>query len=584
MVDINALPDEVLEFILSYLPPYRDLEKCEIVCKRWRAIVRNVRRRAKMNLNRGLVDFHLCWRSLHPVDMVPMIAGRFSHSAVVHENSMYIFGGGSSADTTFNDLWRFDLSERKWVRPLSMGNYPSPKASATMVCYGDQLILFGGWRYPSLYPPYQPWRLFDELHMYSIKDNRWTVHTPACGPPPMAGHSATIQGNKMVVFGGYQLNNEVNSNSNDIWCLNLDTLVWYQPEVAGVKPPARYAQFQIVLDDDHILVIGGCGGPNNMFSDAWLLNMKNEVWQWRNVPIKNRKWAATHMWCNPACRVGSKLVVLGPTPSRPLDFQILKQQMPQVSNRVRHEAPLLRDDNAPWNRNRVQNEDGLRNPRQELNVNARDAPNRQAGNGNDLVNRHNNLVNNNQRNANVPNDNQNNANIEDEAINRLQRNLALRYRESDPKMPKRFDERHEDRFRMAAFNVPDNAQNASSRERQQERVRRMEEKMNALRNLRRNNGEQKTEEPTRKRAKRNCLAMFVCDISNVLSGDCCIEWIEYKNYGIVAGAPERLILSSIVAGNGELIMFGGVNKESLTEMVPQVSNAVHFLTAPRTII
>lgn len=256
-----------------------------------------------MNFDKSLTEFKLCWKCVVPIDMAPMIAGRFSHAAVVHENSMYIFGGGSSTTTTFNDLWRFDLSKRQWIRPLSMGTYPSPKASATMVCHKNNLILFGGWRYPSAYPPYQPWRLFDELHVYNIKENRWSMYTPDDGPPPMTGHSATIHRNKMVVFGGYQRNDTTTSSSNEVWCLDLDTFTWSKPAVSATKPPARYGQFQFYVDDDNCLIMGGCGGPNNMFSDAWRLDMSSNVWKWKAVIIKNKQWTSTHMWCNPACRV-----------------------------------------------------------------------------------------------------------------------------------------------------------------------------------------------------------------------------------------------------------------------------------------
>lgn len=41
MVLINDLPDEVLEFIMSHLPPYKDLESCSLVCKRWNHIVQS---------------------------------------------------------------------------------------------------------------------------------------------------------------------------------------------------------------------------------------------------------------------------------------------------------------------------------------------------------------------------------------------------------------------------------------------------------------------------------------------------------------------------------------------------------------
>ncbi len=59
------------------------------------------------------------------------------------------------------------------------------------------------------------------------------------------------------------------------------------------------------MDETHLLILGGCGGPNNMFNDAWLLDMKNDLWTWKVVTITNKKWAASHMWCNPACKVMS---------------------------------------------------------------------------------------------------------------------------------------------------------------------------------------------------------------------------------------------------------------------------------------
>lgn len=38
---INDLPDEILEFIFGHMPPYKDLESCALVCKRWTTIVRS---------------------------------------------------------------------------------------------------------------------------------------------------------------------------------------------------------------------------------------------------------------------------------------------------------------------------------------------------------------------------------------------------------------------------------------------------------------------------------------------------------------------------------------------------------------
>lgn len=41
--NLNDLPDEILEFIFGHMPPYRDLQSCALVCKRWMNIVRSKR-------------------------------------------------------------------------------------------------------------------------------------------------------------------------------------------------------------------------------------------------------------------------------------------------------------------------------------------------------------------------------------------------------------------------------------------------------------------------------------------------------------------------------------------------------------
>ena len=51
------------------------------------------------------------------------ITERYSHSACYHNKSVYIFGGCTLSNTTFNDLWRFDLATRKWIRPVALGGY-----------------------------------------------------------------------------------------------------------------------------------------------------------------------------------------------------------------------------------------------------------------------------------------------------------------------------------------------------------------------------------------------------------------------------------------------------------------------------
>lgn len=167
----------------------------------------------------------------------------------------------------------------------------------------------------------------------------------------------------------------------------------------------------------------------------------------------------------------------------------------------------------------------------------------------------------------------------DDAASRRQRNLQLRSREENHFLPQRFDEPMEERLGMAAFSVAE--QQGQGHQKRLEHLLRMEEKLL----MRRPEPQPADVTPSPKRIKRNCIGVYLADISQILAEEPELDWIPYKNFGMIPGAPERLICSSLVGGNCELIMFGGLRKQSvLNEAEMEVSNAVHFLTFPRHII
>ena len=86
------------------------------------------------------------------------------------------------------------------------------------------------------------------------------------------------------------------------------------------------------------------------------------------------------------------------------------------------------------------------------------------------------------------------------------------------------------------------------------------------------------------------MAMYVLDISRVLE-DFCAMWLALRPCPMPVSNPEETILYSLVAGRGELIMFGGIQKDamSVTSAVQppsqnNVSNSLHFISAPRGVI
>ncbi|KYB27517.1 F-box only protein 42 [Tribolium castaneum] len=527
---IEDLPDEVLEFILSLIPPYKDLHDCMQVSKRWRRCVLNVAKTKLRNLHKAIVDFDIRWFTLTPVEMAPTISKRYSHTAAIHENSMYVFGGCTCSMTTFNDLWRLDLSKRQWVRPLAMGTYPSPKACSSLICYKDLLVLFGGWAYPPSYPLYQSWHLFNELHIYDIAANHWTCVNTTNTPPPTAGHSVSVVGEWMIVFGGiHKPSTAVHcEKSNDIWKLNLETWTWYRQEVEGEpRPNGRLGQTQVVLDPKHLLIIGGSGGPTLNYCDAWILNMEGAVWKWKQVDIEGKANKPNNIWTNPGCKIGDKIVML---------------------NRIREDqtCPIVYYPKNSWVNRRSPQEDSKlaridlasREPDRDENVNGRRG-----------------VLRNQKREADDDD-------VYQPGCSNNQRGDILINNWSPPIN------------NLAAFSVPNNRLSKSDRIREQRLARLSEIKEN----MKKNKKEEKN--------KSHYLGIYVLDLSKALSSRPYVTWLPPKNLG---NGPEETILYTLLAGKSELVMFGGIRKDPTSlgfsvNFNSQISNSLHFISAPNYVI
>ncbi|KAK2705246.1 hypothetical protein QYM36_017329, partial [Artemia franciscana] len=137
----KTLPDEILEIIFRSLAPYSDLRSCSLVCKQWNRVAKSTYRYGIDKLYSGLRGSALlqCTTQIH--DIAP---SRRSHVATcVVGDYLYAFGGSFVDDyrdyrAAFNDLWKMNLSSRKWERIIptvsdvrkTKWQVPSPRARA----------------------------------------------------------------------------------------------------------------------------------------------------------------------------------------------------------------------------------------------------------------------------------------------------------------------------------------------------------------------------------------------------------------------------------------------------------------------
>ncbi|XP_022090315.1 F-box only protein 42-like isoform X2 [Acanthaster planci] len=267
------------------------------------------------------------------------------HSACFVDGIMYMFGGmipataNTHSGTCFCDLQMLDLRDRTWTRLLATGQYPSPKAGASMVHHSGSLILYGGWAPPVPNPPHQPPIVFNDLHMYDITRNHWRAVVTSVSPPPLANHRASLLGDLMIIFGG---SSGSRKKENDVWVFSLKSMTWNRMEIDGKKPPARDKHIQVELDDGHILIIAGLGNLDKELHDVWMLDISEIPWCWREIEVKDKAHAAPKMFCHAACKIDECVVFFSCSRTSSNSCRNLSSQM---STQFRHRQ--LRDHPSP---------------------------------------------------------------------------------------------------------------------------------------------------------------------------------------------------------------------------------------------
>lgn len=116
-----------------------------------------------------------------------------------------------------------------------------------------------------------------------------------------------------------------------------------------------------------------------------------------------------------------------------------------------------------------------------------------------------------------------------------------------------------------------------NRERQLETLRRLEEKFKSKYSI--------PKQPVEPPKPRNSMAMYVLDISEVLSHKRA-TWLPPRTPPSTESAPEITVLYSLVLGMSELIMFGGIEKDEqeINNYENTACSHLRIISAPRDII
>lgn len=198
----------------------------------------------------------------------PRIDGTIAYDA--DAASLYLFGG--QARDTLNDLWRYSIPSKTWLRLEPTGTLPLPRLGHTLL-FDEQrkrLILFGG----------QGGGFFSDVWAFDLKTQRWTLLAPEnTGPSRRYGHSAILdtETNRMIISHGFT----DSGRFDDTWAFDLSSNRWLNITPSGTRP-LRRCLHHAVLDpaSRQMYLYGGCAsgfGPCPL-GDLWSFDLRSNSW------------------------------------------------------------------------------------------------------------------------------------------------------------------------------------------------------------------------------------------------------------------------------------------------------------------
>uniref|UniRef100_A0A3Q1FU74 Host cell factor C2 n=1 Tax=Acanthochromis polyacanthus TaxID=80966 RepID=A0A3Q1FU74_9TELE len=253
----------------------------------------------------------LRWRKVHSITGV-IPRSRHGHRAAAIRELIIVFGGGNEGIA--EDLHVYNTVSKQWFLPAVRGDIPPGCAAHGFVCEGTRILVFGGMveygKYTnSLYELQASRWLWKKLKPRAPRNG-----SPPC---PRIGHSFTLAGNKCYMFGGLA-NDSEDPNGNvprylgDFYELELQSVsgakCWNIPEMKGCGPTARESHTAVAytgLGSPKLYIFGGMQGSR--LDDLWQLDLDTMVWSMPETRGSTPLPRSLHS----ASVIGNKMFVFG---------------------------------------------------------------------------------------------------------------------------------------------------------------------------------------------------------------------------------------------------------------------------------
>jgi dynein heavy chain len=201
-----------------------------------------------------------------------------------------------------NEMYNLSLGSTgfEWALITSKNPQPLPRWHHTATLYDNtQLIIFGGFHNPT--------HRLNDLWIFNIVDYSWKEphiehnkesstpcqlvnHAWNNAPSARGAHTATIIGENLYIFGGYGGQGYSRRELDDLYALNLETMVWTKVQAKGI-PPEKRSGHQACAIEKKIYIFGGWNS-STQFNDLHILDTEFDppVWSKLQSALQTPTW------------------------------------------------------------------------------------------------------------------------------------------------------------------------------------------------------------------------------------------------------------------------------------------------------
>lgn len=189
----------------------------------------------------------------------------------------------------------------EWASTIAEGNPPSARGGHTATLIGKSIVIFGGHYYKN---KIEGFCYLNDTHFLDIELSKWMKPTiTGKTPPPRYGHSAIFAGGIIIVFGGKGPKDTV---YNDLYTFDPDQKKnsWLVANETGEAPAPRF-NHTANLWNKKMYIFGGWNGKD-FFNDTIVYDLEKMIWN----KLDTYGTPSPRMG-HASCVVGSHLIIQG---------------------------------------------------------------------------------------------------------------------------------------------------------------------------------------------------------------------------------------------------------------------------------